>query len=672
MRRYFRFFKVKEIDRNNKSSPSTSSSISKTVPRIQHNNDNNNPYMHELFGGRVSRGDFLKLLTIGFFTGSMMMLRWGGGSLSYAQGSSVTANNNNTTTSNSPSIDSRQDRGIKIRHEMAQADYLRAAHPNNGEEDHYLDAMGNRTFIASFSKSLPHYPADHPKAGEVMASAYITLLNAINSEEGNPGNFEDVPGGGPRRLVNPVAGKAFDVVGLDSNSTSIPPPPRIDSAEAAGEMAELYHMAICRDIPFNEFNTNSSIAEAARDLSMNYQEFPASPYPPAGFALNVGTIFRGFTLGDVTGPYVSQFLLKGSNDIGGIDENDGQIKYGSLSISQQQYTLTPQLDYMTNYSEWLDIQNGRNVQTRLNLSCGNSYDTSRRRFIRNMRDLGSYVHYDELSQPYTNACLILLHMDAPSCVDTRPTYSQYNPYTISYDERQVGLVTFGSSQILGLVMQVASAALKAAWFQKWFVHRRLRPEAFSGLIHRQLSLSSPPPANPRYPIHSDILESEVLPIIFKRNRDLHFRRFGLSDAGSYLLPQVYPEGSPVHPSYPAGHATVAGACVTVLKAFFDEAYRIPNPVQPNNDGTDLVPATNYDGSSLSRPLTVGNELDKLASNISLGRNMAGIHYRSDYTQSLLLGESVAISILQDLSATFNEKFSLRFTRFDRSTVTIEN
>jgi hypothetical protein len=98
MRRYYRFSKVKETDRNNKSSPSTSSSISKTVPRIQHNNDNNS-YMHELFGGRVSRGDFLKLLTIGFFTGSMMMLRWGGGSLSYAQGSSVTANNNNTTTS---------------------------------------------------------------------------------------------------------------------------------------------------------------------------------------------------------------------------------------------------------------------------------------------------------------------------------------------------------------------------------------------------------------------------------------------------------------------------------------------------------------------------------------------------------------------------------------------
>jgi membrane-associated phospholipid phosphatase len=29
-------------------------------------------------------------------------------------------------------------------------------------------------------------------------------------------------------------------------------------------------------------------------------------------------------------------------------------------------------------------------------------------------------------------------------------------------------------------------------------------------------------------------------------------------------------GCPLHPSYPSGHATVAGACSVMLKAFFDE------------------------------------------------------------------------------------------------------
>ena len=40
-------------------------------------------------------------------------------------------------------------------------------------------------------------------------------------------------------------------------------------------------------------------------------------------------------------------------------------------------------------------------------------------------------------------------------------------------------------------------------------------------------------------------------------------------AGNWLLPMAFPEGSPMHPSYGAGHATVAGACTTILKAWFD-------------------------------------------------------------------------------------------------------
>jgi hypothetical protein len=44
--------------------------------------------------------------------------------------------------------------------------------------------------------------------------------------------------------------------------------------------------------------------------------------------------------------------------------------------------------------------------------------------------------------------------------------------------------------------------------------------------------------------------------------------------GSYLLPQAYPEDSPTHASHPIGHATIAGACVAILKAFFDENFPI--------------------------------------------------------------------------------------------------
>jgi hypothetical protein len=71
-------------------------------------------------------------------------------------------------------------------------------------------------------------------------------------------------------------------------------------------------------------------------------------------------------------------------------------------------------------------------------------------------------------------------------------------------------------------------------------------------------------------------------------------------------------------------------------------------------------------------LTVGTELNKLASNIATGRNMAGVHYRSDGDQGILLGETVAIQFLKDIAATYSEDFpGYRLTKFDGSTVLIK-
>ena len=106
--------------------------------------------------------------------------------------------------------------------------------------------------------------------------------------------------------------------------------------------------------------------------------------------------------------------------------------------------------------------------------------------------------------------------------------------------------------------------------------------------------------------------------------------------GSALLPQSYPEGCPPHPSYPSGHGTVVGACVTALKALFDENRKLRFPLQPTRDGKD------WESISPGLPApTVGGELNKLATCMAVGRNFAGIHWRSDAWQGLLLGESVA-------------------------------
>jgi hypothetical protein len=154
-----------------------------------------------------------------------------------------------------------------------------------------------------------------------------------------------------------------------------------------------------------------------------------------------------------------------------------------------------------------------------------------------------------------------------------------------------------------------------------------------------------------YPISSDALNSAAPAAVYSKN-------------GSYLLPMAFAEGCPLHPAYGAGHATVAGACVTILKAWFDESFVIPNPVQVTPDGLGFVP---YTGPAL----TVGGELNKLASNIALGRNISGVHWRTDGAESLKLGEAVAMSVLRDHRGCYNEDFGgFTFTKFDGTSVTV--
>jgi hypothetical protein len=472
----------------------------------------------------------------------------------------------------------------------------RVDHPSNGEEDAYPNK------IASFSKALPHN-----ERGEVDLGAYGALLRALRS--GRKHDFESIPLGLGRKLTNPMAGIAFDLEGPDSHHLTMRPAPTIAGAEAAAEMAELYWMALTRDVAFSDYETDPLIAEAATDLS-RFRDFRG---PKRGSRVVPETIFRGHTPGDLIGPYLSQFLWL-------------PIPMGALHVPQRMLTVMPGVDYLTDYTDWLAVQNG--------LVPGPYALDPTPRYIRNQRDLGEWVHVDALYQAYHQACLILLGLNAP--------LDSGNPYT--HSETQIGFGTFGGPHILSLVTEVATRALKAVWYQKWFVHRRLRPEAFGGLVHNALT------RHLDAPLHPDLLGSEAIDRTAARH-------------GTFLLPVAAPEGCPTHPSYGAGHATVAGACVTILKAWFDESFVVPNPGVPDPSGTTLLP---YAGP----PLTVGHELDKLAANVAIGRNALGFHYRSEYSDSLVLGEAVAIGILEEQGATFAESGHLSLRKFDGTTITI--
>jgi hypothetical protein len=492
----------------------------------------------------------------------------------------------------------RLEQAVRVR--MRAADRLRRSPPRhraNGDEE------GPPGLAACFSKALPH-----DALGIVEPKAYRFLRGAL--ESGDPEDFERIPLGGEVKLANPQGALAFDLVGPDAVGLTIPPAPGFSSEEQAAEMVELYWQALLRDVAVADYPGHPLAERAAAELS----EMPGYRGPRPDGKVTPAVLFRGGTDGGLRGPYLSQFLLK-------------DIPLPPLRSRQKIRTAVAGDDYLTSYEEWLRVENG-------GITGVNRFDPDER-FLRNGRDLAEYVHRDLSFQgPLAAGAMMLKWGVLPDGA---------NPY--KHSRTQSGFTTFGGPYALYLLAAATQSALCACWYQKWLVHRRLRPDEMGARLENQRR------GRADYPLPAGLLDSLAIAECVDR-------------WGTALLAAAYPEGAPVHPSYPAGHAVIAGACSTVLKAFFDEAGVVPEPVVASGDGLAVEP---WKGA----PLTVGDELDKLAENLSMGRNFAGIHYRSDMTAGLALGEAVAMELLAQLKLTGNEVFTgFSFRRFDGRRVTV--
>ncbi len=434
---------------------------------------------------------------------------------------------------------------------------------------------------AAFTKTLPH-----DASGAVDANAMKQFEAA--TESARIADWEALPVKNEIRLVNPLAAYAWESDPLAKDVIQLPPFPKLDSIELAEQALELYWMALLRDVPLWDYARNSLVRDALAELRKTKLNADATPE----------TLFRLNSPGERSGHYLSQFLWM-------------TIPYGAHITYQKYRTIHRGVEFVTKQDEYVRIANGQWPAGIANHYADDFY-------LRSGRDLGEYVHWDFSYQAFIDAASIIIgNPHRP-----REALARTNPYKTSRSMN--GFVSFGPAFTMNAMGAVSDCAMRACWYEKWIRHRALRPEAYGALIDRVARGESAQSVG----IHPMIAQSEAV------------KRVG-EKFGSALLPQAYPEASPAHPAYPSGHATIAGACVTVLKALFDEKRELRFPIQPTRDGKDWEDLDR----TLPRP-TVGSELNKLAANVAVGRNIAGIHWRSDAVEGLRLGESVAIAWLK--------------------------
>ena len=507
----------------------------------------------------------------------------------------------------------------------AADDFIVTPPPTNGDEERF-EKIGFPGF-ASFTKALKH-----DDNGLVKPPSFNSLLKAI--DEGTQEAFNQVKlGGGKRLLVNPLNTYSFQLIGNDSNGARMAAAPKFASRNTAVDMVERYWMALCRDIPFDDYETNDLIATACKDLNnLGFeQEF--------GFVCTPQTIFRGPYEGCDVGPHVSQFLLQ-------------DFDFGNQPIRQLQRYPKPGLDYMTDLETWQQVNNGDIDPTGTDKLVGT-------RRITTLRDAGQWVHIDFPHQSGLWSTIILLGLGAD--------ISKASPYANGDITTAEAFGSLGGPDITIQSGLAGVYGLKHAWFQKWCVHRRLRPEVYAQrleLFRRGVLGSSP---NDPFKDEKFISlfgkgarvwrKTAVLDYILEHNKKQNHAQKRGDQGGTWLLPMAFPEGSPTHPAYPGGHSAFIAAAATVAKAFFADG-PFPNPQVPTDDGQGL--------DAFKGPkLTIHGELNKLIANVTLFRDGAGMHWRTDGTAfgpdmeietgGNLLGEKLAVSMLRDAKATYREE-----------------
>jgi membrane-associated phospholipid phosphatase len=496
-------------------------------------------------------------------------------------------------------------------------------------------------------------------------SLYSLFLEGIEENEQSKVN---IVGAQCPRLVDPYCLFDNEVYGRYKSSYSIPPAYHITSPEAGAELVEVYCMSLMRDTCFYLFDdvfgftggtgTAGSTAENYFNKIIGYMnQSNIKNYlnaPLDGGNITRKVLFRGDTQGDLIGPYLSQF-------------NYYRVAYGQLLVDQKyvSFNLNPMpisnvttfwnlygnppytyaCDFIKDVSGFVTLWNGGNVIPDYSPFDIISDYRSEPRVLTTLRDAALYIYRDQIWQPFFTAATILLSQ-------TRVSGGIGVPVGFKFIPRFAGkFIDLGPVELFNLLSLTCKLSMDATWLWKWR-QLRVRPEEMAYQVHLKKKTIY------GLDICSNVLNNNVLVDVSNNNN------------GNYLLPLAYTIGSPCHPSYPSGHATIAGAMSTVLKAWFNcdssmnAVVSIPSPtaVDPPVIPLGFLGFADYESYGGVSPLRIDHELDKMASNCSIMRNFAGIHYRSDAYAGLQIGEDVAIAVLTDWVKKYSNDIIFRFRK----------
>ncbi|MET0752476.1 MAG: hypothetical protein ABWZ66_03850 [Pyrinomonadaceae bacterium] len=559
-----------------------------------------------------------------------------------------------------------------------------------------------KKYAASFHKLLEHDPVTglltdsdpgNPKSG---VDNYKLLLEGLQIETPNSDFSQDAfnqielaytppSRRGPKRvIINPQSSKSLTIKGGDiaafkfktknienpawengyevvyaepDNTPALLAELSLSSGYSAAEMVEVYAMALLRDVPFANYNTLTPDIQLAIDALNEFEnDFrgPKEQQPDGTFKVTWRTLFRGNSPKSLRGDYLSKFLYPLRRPplfASGCAPGTATLSNSEIFFDDfAQYYLVPPPNprraFGLTWGDYVAIQNGT-------LPLPDVYHEEDflkpETTVRDGLTLGSLVHTDGLYQEYVWAADILTagnYRRSPVSIYTTPPPIFRGPYARNEGDGP----TLGPPDAAGLIGAVAIEAARLAWSVKYLVARRARPEVFAALIHKRLNGGT---ATEYGNIDPRLLTpgTKVRQLLNRiKTQNTQYIRYSDSrgDQNTYLLSQLFPEASPAHPSWVSGHATIAGACVTVIKAIFDDT----SPLLQQVNVTPPPPFVDENGAAL----TVGGELDKLASNVAHGRNFAGVHYRSDGEHGIQLGEELAIRFLQDHLRTYRELF----------------